>query len=108
MSLRARMIINQPQIILSLLFPIILGYLVMLVTIHFLASKLFNPSDRIALINGTMIRNLSLPLAIALTVFSNEGPEIALIIAVAYIVQVQLAAWYVKNQIKKSLIAAKV
>lgn len=103
MSLRARLILSQPEILITILVPIILGYLVMLGSIHLLAIKLFNREDRIALINGTMIRNLSLALAIALTVFNTEGPEIALIIAVAYIVQVQIAAWYVKNEIKKSL-----
>lgn len=102
MSLRARLILSQPDILITLIIPIILGYLVMLGSIHFVGKKLFNKEDRIALVNGTMIRNLSLALAIALTVFNTEGPEIALIIAVAYIVQVQLAAWYVKNEIKKS------
>ena len=31
-----------------------------------------------------------------MTAFGKEGSEIALIIALAYIVQVQAAAWYVK------------
>jgi hypothetical protein len=35
-------------------------------------------------------------LAIAMTAFGKNGAEIALIIAVAYIVQVQAGAWYVK------------
>jgi predicted Na+-dependent transporter len=43
------------------------------------------------------MRNLSLALAIAITVFGPvEGAEIALIIAMGYIIQVQSAAWYVK------------
>jgi len=43
------------------------------------------------------MRNLSIALAIAITVFGDEqGSEIALIIAMAYIIQVQAAAWYVK------------
>jgi predicted Na+-dependent transporter len=43
------------------------------------------------------MRNLSIALAIAITVFGSEkGSEIALIIAMAYIIQVQSAAWYVK------------
>jgi len=100
MSLRAQMLINNPGIILEILFPIIGGYFVMIVSIHYLGKWLFNQSDRIALINGTMIRSLSVALAIALAVFQDEGAEVALIIAIAYIVQVQLAAWYVKFNIK--------
>ena len=42
------------------------------------------------------MRNLSVALAISMVAFGEAGAEIALIIAVAYIVQVQSAAWYVK------------
>jgi predicted Na+-dependent transporter len=42
------------------------------------------------------MRNLSIALAIAMTAFSEKGSEIAIILALAYIVQVQSAAWYVK------------
>jgi CBS-domain-containing membrane protein len=42
------------------------------------------------------MRNLSIALAIAMTAFGSEGSEIALIIALAYIIQVQAAAGYVK------------
>ncbi|MBE9067655.1 arsenic resistance protein, partial [Leptolyngbya cf. ectocarpi LEGE 11479] len=46
---------------------------------------------------GTVMRNLSIALAIAMTAFGKEqGAEIALIIAMAYIIQVQAAAWYVR------------
>ncbi len=42
------------------------------------------------------MRNLSIALAIAMTVFGKQGAEIALIISMGYIIQVQSAAWYVK------------
>ena len=49
------------------------------------------------LVYGTVMRNLSIALAIAMTTFGKEaGSEIAIIIAMAYIIQVQAAAWYVK------------
>ncbi|MEA5448071.1 hypothetical protein VB780_05785 [Leptolyngbya sp. CCNP1308] len=58
---------------------------------------LFNREDAIALVYGAVMRNLSIALAIAITAFGGEqGSEIALIIAMAYIIQVQAAAWYVK------------
>ena len=100
MSLRAQMLYRNPELLFIILGPIILGYLMMLFSIHGLGVWLFNREDRIALMNGTMIRSLSLAMAIALTVFSESGPEIALVIAIAYIVQVQLAAFYVKRSVK--------
>jgi predicted Na+-dependent transporter len=42
------------------------------------------------------MRNLSIALALAMTAFGPQGSEIALVIALAYIVQVQAAAWCVK------------
>jgi ACR3 family arsenite transporter len=42
------------------------------------------------------MRNLSIALAIAMGVFGAKGAEVALLISLAYIVQVQAAAWYVK------------
>ncbi|WP_197707054.1 hypothetical protein [Calothrix sp. NIES-3974] len=56
----------------------------------------FNRNDAIALVYGTVMRNLSIALAIAMTAFGKEGSEIALIISMAYIIQVQAAAWYVR------------
>jgi len=52
--------------------------------------------DAITLVYGSVMRNLSVALAIALIVFGDNGVEIALIIAVAYVIQVQSAAWYIK------------
>ncbi len=102
MSLRARMLFEHPLILARILVPVVLGYLVMIVSLHILGRWLFNDSDRIAFVNGTMVRSLSLALAIALSVFSDLGPEIALVIAMAYIVQVQLAAWYTKFNLSLS------
>ncbi|WP_245805570.1 hypothetical protein [Desulfovibrio gilichinskyi] len=42
------------------------------------------------------MRNLSIALAIAINAFGPQGSDAALVIALAYIVQVQSAAWYVK------------
>ena len=42
------------------------------------------------------MRNLSIALAIFINAFGAKGPDAALVIATAYIIQVQSAAWYVK------------
>ena len=61
-----------------------------------MGKYLFNRGEGIALVFGTVMRNLSIALAIAMGVFGKEGSEIALIISLAYIIQVQAAAWYVR------------
>jgi nucleotide-binding universal stress UspA family protein len=45
---------------------------------------------------GVVMRDLSIALAIAMTAFGKEGMTIALLIALAYVIQIQSAAWYVK------------
>jgi predicted Na+-dependent transporter len=52
--------------------------------------------DAIALVYGTVMRNLSIVLAVAINAFGAAGSDAALVIAIAYIIQVQSAAWYVK------------
>ncbi|WP_343089371.1 arsenic resistance protein, partial [Methanocalculus natronophilus] len=100
MALRSEMLFNNPSMIPLILMPLILGYGIMIIGIHFIGVKLFSFEDRIALMNGTIIRALSPALAIALTAFDGVGPEVALVIGLAYIIQVQLAAFYVKRSIK--------
>ena len=42
------------------------------------------------------MRNLSIALAVAINAFGANGSDAALVVALAYIIQVQSAAWYVK------------
>jgi hypothetical protein len=42
------------------------------------------------------MRNLSIALAVAINAFGAAGSDAALVICLAYIIQVQSAAWYVK------------
>ena len=96
MALKAQSIASNPGQL-----AVLIGPLLALYGLNFLLSTLvgkyfFNRADGIALVYGTVMRNLSIALAIAMTAFGEEGSEIALIIALAYIIQVQAAAWYVK------------
>jgi arsenite transporter len=95
-ALKATTIMSSPALLLRLLLPLALLY-----GLNFLLSTLvgklfFGRGDAIALVYGSVMRNLSIALAIAMTAFGPAGSEIALIIALAYIIQVQAAAWYVK------------
>ena len=95
-ALKSKSIISNPLSVFYLLIPLIIFY-TFNYTLSSLIGKYFLPRDEgIALVYGSVMRNLSVALAIALTVFGDKGIEIALIIAVAYVVQVQSAAWYIK------------
>ncbi len=56
--------------------------------------KFFGRGNGIALVYGTVMRNLSIALAIAINAFGEAGANAALVIAMAYVIQVQSAAWY--------------
>jgi len=96
MALKSKSILAHPEQMASLILPLILLYGFNFLVSTVVGLLLFKRQDAIALVYGTVMRNLSIALAIAMTAFGKEGAEIALIIALAYIIQVQSAAWYVK------------
>jgi ACR3 family arsenite efflux pump ArsB len=97
MALKAKSIIGNPLTVLSFFIPLLIIYGANFLLSTLVGKALFKRGDAIALVYGTVMRNLSIALAIAITVFGSEkGSEIALIIAMGYIIQVQSAAWYVK------------
>jgi ACR3 family arsenite transporter len=97
MALKAQDIVANPLELLSFLIPLAILYIGNFLLSTVVGKLLFDRGDAIALVYGTVMRNLSIALAIAMTAFGKEqGSEIALIIAMAYIIQVQAAAWYVK------------
>ena len=93
-ALKAGVIVNNPSMILIIFPPLILMYAAFIL-VSVLTSRLFPREDAIALVNGTLIRSLSIALAITLSAFEGAGIA-ALLIAVAYALQVQIAAWNVK------------
>jgi len=96
LALKADTIARDPWLLVSILVPLLLLY-----GCNFLFSTLtgrlfFARGDAIALVYGTVMRNLSIALAIAINAFGEAGADAALVIAVSYIIQVQAAAWYVQ------------
>jgi ACR3 family arsenite efflux pump ArsB len=97
LALKAESIIANPLSLINYFIPLFIIYLINFGLSTFIGKRFFNRGDAIALVYGTVMRNLSIALAIAITVFGpKQGSEIALIIAMGYIIQVQSAAWYVK------------
>lgn len=96
LALKARTIASAPEVLLSILVPLFILYAFNF-ALSTLVGKSFLPrGDAIALVYGSVMRNLSIALAIAINAFGPQGSDAALVIAMAYIIQVQSAAWYVK------------
>jgi len=96
MSLKAKNIIANPGDILIILIPLTVFYLISYILLTIVGRLFFKREDAIAMVFGVVMRDLSIALAIAMTAFGKEGMTIALLIALAYIIQIQSAAWYVK------------
>ncbi len=92
-ALKAKMIAADPLLVLRILVPLVVFYALNYLIATVAGKRLLGRGDAIAVVYGTVMRNLSIALGIAMTAF---GAEAALLLATAYIVQVQSAAWYVK------------
>ncbi|MFH1021153.1 MAG: bile acid:sodium symporter [Pseudomonadota bacterium] len=95
-ALKARGISENPAILGGILVPLLIMYGLNFGLSTVIGRMFFKRGDGIALVYGTVMRNLSIALAIAINAFGAQGADAALVIAVAYIIQVQSAAWYVK------------
>ncbi|MBI9101454.1 MAG: arsenic resistance protein [Spirochaetales bacterium] len=92
-ALKAKSIVANPGQLLEMIGPLVLFYF----SGYLIATILGRPMGRkraVTMVFGSAVRNLSVALAIAVTVFPEKGSGMALIIALAYIVQVQTAVWY--------------
>ena len=96
LALKGTTLLAHPEMLLDILLPLFVLYLFNYAFSTFVARRLLPRGDAIALVYGTVMRNLSIALALAMNAFGAAGEDAALLIAVAYVIQVQSAAWYVK------------
>ncbi len=96
MALKSRQLLDHPAELLQLLPPLFMLYGFNYVLSTAIAKLLLPRGDAIALVYGTVMRNLSIALALAMNAFGGAGSEAALVVALAYVIQVQSAAWYVR------------
>jgi len=82
--------------LLLIFVPLLLLYAINYLLSTVTGKMLLPRGDAIALVYGTVMRNLSIALAVAINAFGPAGSEAALVICLAYIIQVQSAAWYVR------------
>ncbi|KKM09259.1 sodium:proton symporter [Clostridiales bacterium PH28_bin88] len=92
-SMKAKMILSQPNLLMNSLVVLALFYLANFVLSTVVGRYALNKPDAFALVYGTVMRNLSISLGVAIQAF---GPKAALIVTLAFILQVQGAAWYGK------------
>jgi len=92
-SMKSRMIISTPELIVKGVVVLVLFYAVNFIISTFTGRIFFKKENAIALVYGTVMRNLSISLGVALAAF---GVKAGLIVTLAFILQVQMAAWYGK------------
>lgn len=92
-SNQASMIVSNLQLIVMAVIVLVVFYGLNYILSTFVALKTVNRTDGIALVNGTVLRNLSIAIGLAATSF---GAEAALIVTIAFIVQQQSIAYYGK------------
>jgi len=95
-ALKAQTIADSPRVLALILLPLFLIYVFNYILSTVIGKILLPRGDAIALVYGSVMRNLSIALAIAINAFGPQGSSAALVIAIAYIIQVQSAAWYVR------------
>ncbi len=96
LALKARTIAQATAVLGEIFVPLLIIYAVNFILGTIIGKSMFNRGDGIALVYGTVMRNLSIALAIAINAFGPEGADAALVIAASYVIQVQSAAWYVR------------
>lgn len=93
-SLKSQAIIGQWPLALRTLLPVALLYGVILASAHILGRRMLSDEDALALVYATAMRNLTIALGILMVAF---GESLAVfLLALAYMVQVPLAAAYMK------------
>lgn len=95
-ALKAQQLSQNPWLLWQILKPLLVLYGANFLISTIIGRMFFVRGDAIALVYGTVMRNLSIALAISINAFGVDGADAALVIAVSYIIQVQAAAWYVK------------
>ena len=92
-SSRAEMIVDDLALLLLAVVAVVAFYAINFLVSTLVAVRFFPRDDGIALVNSTVLRNLSIAIGIAATQFSGEA---ALLITVAFMLQNQSIAYYAR------------
>lgn len=103
-SLGARTIISHPDLLLLALAAQLLFYAVVYCAVVVVARRLLHRQDGIALLFGVVLRHLSISMGLAAAAF---GPNAVLMVALAFVVQTQAAAWVVRMDRARGLLPVR-
>lgn len=94
MALKSKTIINQLDLIALSIMPLIIFYVLIIIISHFVGKRFLEDKDSISLVYATTMRNLTIALGLPLSSF---GESLAVfLIAIGYVVQLPIAAFYMK------------
>jgi len=94
MALKSKTIVNESQLVIYSLIPLIIYYGILFFTTHFIGKKLLCKENNISLVYGTTMRNLTIALGLSLSTFG--GSLTVFLIAIGYAIQVPMAALYMR------------
>ncbi|WP_432661787.1 hypothetical protein R9X47_14565 [Wukongibacter baidiensis] len=94
MALKSKTIIGRLDLVFMSIIPLVILYILIIAISHLVGNKTLNYEDRTALVYATTMRNLTIALGLSLSSF---GESLAVfLIAIGYIVQLPIAAFYMK------------
>jgi len=99
-ALKSRTIVGESQLVLYSLIPLVLYYGILLVVSHTVGNRFLDRPNRISLVYGTTMRNLTIALGLSLSAFG--GSLAVLLIAIGYVIQVPMAAFYMQSITKQN------
>lgn len=101
-GLKAKVIVSEPALLLSLLLPLSLFYGISYLLSFGLGKLFLSKENSISMIFGTAMRNLSVALAVAVTTLQGEAAQGVVLISLAFVLQIQSASLFVKQLSRKT------
>ncbi len=95
-ALKARGILANPEVLWTSFWPTVVLYAVNFAISSVVGRRFFKLPEAKALVFGSVLRNLSIALALLMGIAGPKGGEAALIVTWGFVIQVQAAAWYVR------------
>jgi ACR3 family arsenite efflux pump ArsB len=96
MALKSKAIAAKPLELLYAVIPLLVLYSLNILVATFIGKRYLKREDGIAMVFGTVARNLSIALAVAINAFGEKGADAALVLSAGFIIQSQAMAWYSK------------
>ncbi len=90
-SLKAKMIIAYPELLVKGLAALLLFYILIYTIAIIVSRKFLNRADGIILVLSLVLRNLAISIGLAVSAF---GSQAAMMVALAFLIQQQSAVWF--------------